>query len=116
MAAKIFGRYKRAYWERVVRLMWKVHLTGARALKFKIKLADYACPMCHGDIDDFKHIFDTCMDVGITDIRKQYDVKLASFFCGVHCERQIQTIDCLSHKKCEREVGKGEIDLVVRYV
>jgi hypothetical protein len=80
MCAQLYSRYKRSYWERAVRMMWKLHLTGSQALRFGIKLDDYNCPMCHRDIDDFKHIYDTCSDLGIVEIRKQYDDKLQKFF------------------------------------
>jgi hypothetical protein len=80
MAAGIFGRYRGRSWGKAVRLMWKIHLTGRRAMKFGIVLNSYACPMCNTLTDDFKHIYDDCQDQGIVDLRKHYDVRLADFF------------------------------------
>jgi hypothetical protein len=80
MAAGVFGKYRGRSWGKAVRLMWKIHLTGRRAMKFGIVLNSYACPMCNTYTDDFKHIYDDCQDQGIIDLRKHYDVLLADFF------------------------------------
>jgi hypothetical protein len=80
LAAGAFAKAKGSAWYRAVRLIWGLHITGSRALRFHIALQSYLCPMCNRVNDDFDHIFNHCTDAGINEIRQLYNKQLSDFY------------------------------------